>query len=136
MRPDNGGTMPGKSTPFTPSSILFRPRLGISSQWYSRPLTTDPLMVEAPGTAPGSDRFITTAIYCHSRLAPAVPNISAEGCRKKSIERRPGGADPGDTEQRGLRSGSARCSGKASAKGKAFGRHRCWTILRHLPSHG
>jgi hypothetical protein len=27
MRPDNGGTMPGKSTPFTPSSILFRPRL-------------------------------------------------------------------------------------------------------------
>jgi len=27
MRPDNGGTMPSKSTPFTPSSILFRPRL-------------------------------------------------------------------------------------------------------------
>jgi hypothetical protein len=25
-RPDNGGTMPGKSTAFTPSSILFRPR--------------------------------------------------------------------------------------------------------------
>ena len=25
-RPDNGGTMPSKSTPFTPSSILFRPR--------------------------------------------------------------------------------------------------------------
>src|SRR5215207_8913128 len=25
-RPDNGGTMPGKSPPFTPSSILFRPR--------------------------------------------------------------------------------------------------------------
>src|SRR5208283_4191553 len=24
--PDNGGTMPSKSTPFTPSSILFRPR--------------------------------------------------------------------------------------------------------------
>ena len=24
--PDNGGTMPGKSTSFTPSSILFRPR--------------------------------------------------------------------------------------------------------------
>jgi len=28
--------------------------------------------VEAPGTAPGSDRFITTAIYRHSRLAPAA----------------------------------------------------------------
>src|SRR5215468_5429405 len=27
--------------------------------------------VEAPGTAPGSERFITTAIYRHSRLAPA-----------------------------------------------------------------
>src|SRR5579862_4036268 len=24
--PDNGGTMPSKSTPFTPSSILVRPR--------------------------------------------------------------------------------------------------------------
>src|SRR5919197_656775 len=28
-------------------------------------------LVEAPGTAPGSDRLITTAIYRHSRLAPA-----------------------------------------------------------------
>src|SRR5262245_22703147 len=27
--------------------------------------------VEPPGTAPGSDRFIATAIYRHSRLAPA-----------------------------------------------------------------
>ena len=27
-RPDNGGTMPSKSTSFTPSSILFRPRDG------------------------------------------------------------------------------------------------------------
>jgi hypothetical protein len=26
QRPDNGGTMPGKRTTFTPSSILFRPR--------------------------------------------------------------------------------------------------------------
>jgi hypothetical protein len=25
--PDNGGTIPSKSTPFTPSSILFRPRI-------------------------------------------------------------------------------------------------------------
>jgi hypothetical protein len=50
--------MPSKSAPFTPSSILFRPRL-----------------VEAPGTAPGSDRFITTAIYRHSRQA-GITNIS------------------------------------------------------------
>jgi hypothetical protein len=25
--PDNGGTMPGESTTFTPSSILFRPHV-------------------------------------------------------------------------------------------------------------
>jgi len=43
--------MPSKSTPFTPSSILFRPR-----------------MVEAPGTAPGSERFITTPFIAISGL--------------------------------------------------------------------
>src|SRR5215468_10667506 len=32
-------------------------------------------VVEAPGTAPGSDRFITTAIYRHSRQAGLL-NIS------------------------------------------------------------
>jgi hypothetical protein len=37
-------------------------------------------LVESPGTAPGSERFITTAIYRHSRLAPAPKNISANGC--------------------------------------------------------
>src|SRR5215813_7536868 len=41
-------------------------------------------LVEAPGTAPGSDRFIATAIYRHSRVAPALRNISAEGYRRKS----------------------------------------------------
>ena len=63
--PDNGGTMPSKSTPFTPSSILFRPR-----------------MVEAPGTAPGSEWFIAAAIYRHSRQAGA-PNIGAKGPTRK-----------------------------------------------------
>src|SRR5207244_12637430 len=29
--------------------------------------------VEAPGTAPGSEGFIATAIYRHSRLAPTLP---------------------------------------------------------------
>src|SRR6266550_2976701 len=42
-------------------------------------------MVEAPGTAPGSDGFITTAVYCHSRLAPALLNIGAQGGQKKSM---------------------------------------------------
>src|SRR5262249_20921195 len=80
MRPDNGGTMPSKSAPFTPSSILFRPRLRDQSSEVGYRLTSDhsPLMVEAPGTAPGSDRFITTAVYRHSRLAPAPLNISPE----------------------------------------------------------
>src|SRR5262244_3807760 len=41
-------------------------------------------LVEAPGTAPGSDGFIATAIYRHSRVAPAHRNISAEGYRRKS----------------------------------------------------
>jgi hypothetical protein len=49
--------MPSENTPFTPSSILFRP------QWLPRAGE----MVEAPGTAPGSDGFITMAIYRHSR---------------------------------------------------------------------
>lgn len=34
-------------------------------------------MVEAPGTAPGSDRLITEAIYCHSHISDKM-NI---GCR-------------------------------------------------------
>src|ERR671936_2834711 len=88
MRPDNGGTMPSKSAPFTPSSILFRPRLRDQSSEVGYRLTSDhsPLMVEAPGTAPGSDRFITTAVYRHSRLAPAPLNISPEPQSKKSMQ--------------------------------------------------
>jgi hypothetical protein len=34
--------------------------------------------VEAPGTAPGSEWFIATAVYCHSRQAGA-PNIGGKG---------------------------------------------------------
>ncbi|CAN1543952.1 hypothetical protein MCEMSEM23_01883 [Rhabdaerophilaceae bacterium] len=48
--------MPGDDQPFTPSSILFRPRLNAARG----------IEVEAPGTAPGSDGFITTAVYRHS----------------------------------------------------------------------
>ncbi|VVT26040.1 conserved hypothetical protein [Rhizobium sp. EC-SD404] len=29
-------------------------------------------MVEAPGTAPGSEELITPPVYCHSRLATTV----------------------------------------------------------------
>jgi hypothetical protein len=57
--------MPSESLPFTPSSILFRPRLKVACG----------LQVEAPGTAPGSDGFITTAVYRHSRHEDDIVNI-------------------------------------------------------------
>jgi hypothetical protein len=112
--------MPSKSTPFTPSSILFRPRnqvhpciqavpvcrfpvssvrrpgrnrpsvIGTGRAQSSRgssPMTDGgPLpwkLVEAPGTAPGSEWFIPTAIYRHSRQAGAA-NIGGNGRRRKS----------------------------------------------------
>jgi len=44
--------------------------------------------VEAPGTAPGSEWFITTAIYFHSRRTGTL-NIGAKGwerqCRKTTL---------------------------------------------------
>jgi len=40
-------------------------------------------MVEAPGTAPGSEWFIAAAIYCHSRQAGRL-NIGAKRPRRKS----------------------------------------------------
>jgi len=46
-------------------------------------------MVEAPGTAPGSEWFITTAIYRHSRQAGFI-NIGPKAFRKKSQPRRDG----------------------------------------------
>ena len=52
--------MPSKSLPFTPSSILFRPRRNPSAIGLRA-------LVEAPGTAPGSDGFIPMAVYRHSR---------------------------------------------------------------------
>jgi hypothetical protein len=115
--------MPSKSAPFTPSSILFRPRNqvipvsrlslfagslfpgpktrekpAISDRNRSArttfagfsPMTDDwPLpwkLVEAPGTAPGSEWFIPTAIYRHSRQAGAL-NIGGNGRRRKSRRR-------------------------------------------------
>src|SRR5215471_4846722 len=39
-------------------------------------------MVEAPGTAPGSEWFIAAAIYRHSRQAGSL-NIEAKGSRRK-----------------------------------------------------
>lgn len=51
--------MPSEKSIFTPLSILFRP--------HQKPVLPDQFLVEAPGTAPGSNRFITPLIYRHSR---------------------------------------------------------------------
>jgi hypothetical protein len=56
--------MPSKGTTFTPSSILFRPQ--------HQPCGAEAgIMVEAPGTAPGSDGFITLPVYRHIQVALA-----------------------------------------------------------------
>src|SRR3954469_9445313 len=52
-----------KARPLRPRRSYFAP-----AEAHVRPWA----WVEAPGTAPGSDRFITTAIYRHIRLAPAA----------------------------------------------------------------
>src|SRR5215204_7535829 len=64
--PDDGGTIPSKETPFTPSSILFSPPPKPGRGRVS---------VEAPGTAPGSDGFIPTLVYRHSRPEGRHPRI-------------------------------------------------------------
>jgi hypothetical protein len=69
-----------KASPLHPRRSYFAPiscppkRGGLRK---TRP-QPDGQMVEAPGTAPGSDRFIATAIYRHSRQA-GLKNIDADG---------------------------------------------------------
>jgi hypothetical protein len=41
--------------------------------------------VEAPGAAPGSERFIAAAIYFHSRRT-GTPNIGCKGSKKQSLK--------------------------------------------------
>lgn len=43
-------------------------------------------MVEAPGTAPGSDGFITMAIYRHSCCQHGQYKDRGEGCEGESAE--------------------------------------------------
>src|SRR5438105_4060438 len=42
------------------------------------------ILVEAPGTAPGSERFIATSVYRHSRLAPAPRIYAIAGGEKRA----------------------------------------------------
>src|SRR5215212_5120140 len=57
-----------KTAPLPRSSILFRPHRSRSR--------TIGLMVEAPGTAPGSETLMSRGVYRHSRL-PDVTYIGA-----------------------------------------------------------
>jgi len=61
-----------KARPLRPRRSCFAPAKA-QSKPQSKLLGVAWAQVEAPGTAPGSERFITTAIYRHIRLAPAPP---------------------------------------------------------------
>ncbi len=66
--------MPSKRAIFTPLSILFRPHQSIIFAYY--------ILVEAPGTAPGSNEFISLSIYYHSWQASSL-NIDEERSLEK-----------------------------------------------------
>jgi hypothetical protein len=68
--------MPSKNTLFTLLSILFRPRNFPKKE-----------MVETPGTAPGSNKLISTAIYYNSYLHNK--NFIADICGKNKMFIRP-----------------------------------------------
>ena len=61
--------MPGKKTVFTPSSILFRPQRPCRATFMT---LTGENLVEAPGTAPGSEWLIPQSVYHHSRAGEPV----------------------------------------------------------------
>jgi hypothetical protein len=42
-------------------------------------------LVEAPGTAPGSEWFIATTVYFHSRRT-GIPNIGGKGFEKQGFQ--------------------------------------------------
>src|SRR5690349_5438148 len=76
-----------KVRPLRPRRSCFGPLSNspvASGPWFSLGFGPNELMVEPPGTAPGSDRFITTPVYRHSRpLRDGTPNIGGEGLRRK-----------------------------------------------------
>jgi hypothetical protein len=69
-----------KASPLHPRRSYFAPISCPPNRGGLRKTKPQPdgQMVEAPGTAPGSDRFIATAIYRHSRQA-GLKNIGADG---------------------------------------------------------
>ena len=69
--------MPSESPIFTPLSILFRPHQKPAFKADRR------FLVEAPGTAPGSNRLITKAIYRHSRIKSGNVHIGCSALQEK-----------------------------------------------------
>src|SRR5215475_5671707 len=64
-----------KARPLRPRRSYFAPA---KTHFVGGPKPAGPwVLVEAPGTAPGSEWFIATAIYFHSRRT-GTPNISGK----------------------------------------------------------
>lgn len=67
-----------KVRPLRPRRSYFAPaktRFGLARSWA---------LVEAPGTAPGSEWFIATTVYFHSRRT-GTPNIGGKGFKKQGF---------------------------------------------------
>src|SRR5437588_4652934 len=75
-----------KARPLRPRRSYFAPVSGTSNQGsLARTLASDycPLMVEAPGPAPGPAGFIGPPIYCIARSAPQLRHTGPAGCGKR-----------------------------------------------------
>src|SRR5580692_4284940 len=73
--PDNAGTIPGKSAPFTPSSILFRPRkqgsgVGDQDQEEISRLMPDPCFLTPGSGGVAGYRPRVRKVYYDARLSP------------------------------------------------------------------
>ena len=81
---------PITAEPYREKTRPLRPR----RSWFAPAETRQPrlvrVLVEAPGTAPGSEWFIATVIYFHSRRT-GTPNIGCNFGGKKGRSRRTGG---------------------------------------------
>lgn len=77
------------SPPSTTHLVFISQAIGLplylAPQTYTRGQMLDGLMVEAPGTAPGSEWFITMSIYRHSETKSRKTNIITIGGKKKGF---------------------------------------------------
>lgn len=76
--------MPGENNPFTTLVDPVSPP-SETHPWFREPKSdADAFMVEAPGTAPGSDTLIPNRVYRHSRF-PDTLNIAIAGKGLKTL---------------------------------------------------